>query len=235
MILMKRSFFSLVLVAAAMLAPVGPAIADTVDEKPRLGIAIAGAPDAFSRAVATRLAATRRFNVVADGPGVRRRITVPLNGSLSLTSARKARTESGLELLVEGRWSRNAANVRLYDFRNGEFSRDLSLIGEANGADALANQLVAFVRHSLPLRCHLKDMADDQLILDLGAADGVTVGSLYRVYRHPANLAPVEIGLVKVASVKAFASYAEAEETAKGFSFAPGDVLVEQTADLLFK
>jgi hypothetical protein len=229
-----------VVLAALLLAlPAVPAAADTVTDKPRLGVAISNAPAPFLTSVGTKLNATRRFDVV-DGAAARSKLkAIPLNGALTLENARKARAAANVELLVDGKYEtvggQVKVTVRLFDFRTGEFSRDLGLLGDAASAEALADQLVGFVRHSDPLRCLVKDIDEDQVILDLGAADGVTPGSLFRVFRHPLNMKPRELGTVRVTTVQPFAARAEAEVVPPGTVFERGDVLVEQTSGLLFK
>lgn len=226
--------------AATLLLGVAPVVADTVDDKPRLAVAITGAPADFTRNLGAKLAATKRFQVV-DGAAARRSLGgLTLNAAFTPADAARARKAANVELLLDGRWAGGgAANVRvavrLFDFRTGEFSRDLSLLGDAKSTDALAGQLAGFIRHAAPLRCLVKDLEEDQLIVDLGEADGVTVGTLFRAYRHPANMKPRELGLVRITDVTPFASRAEVEEAPKGTTFERGDVLVEKTADYLFK
>jgi hypothetical protein len=220
-------------------APAGPALADTVADKPRLAVAIANAPAPFLTSVGTKLNGTRRFDVV-DGAAARAKLkAIPLNGGFTLENARKARAAANVELLVDGKYEtvggQVKVTVKLFDFRTGEFSRDLGLLGDAASAESLADQLVGFVRHADPLRCLVKDIDEDQIILDLGAADGITSGSLFRVFRHPLNMKPRELGTVRVTSVQPFASRAEAEVVPAGTVFERGDVLVEQTSGLLFK
>ncbi|MEB3197300.1 MAG: hypothetical protein VKP62_08860 [Candidatus Sericytochromatia bacterium] len=216
----------------------GAALADTVADKPRLAVAIAGAPAPFLTSLGTKLTATRRF-VVVDGPAAKAKLKgVPLNADLTLENARKARTAANIELLVDGKYE-NAGNqlrvtVRLFDFRTGEFSRDLGLLGEGSAAETLADQLVSFIRHADPLRCRVKDIDEDQIILDLGEVDGVRPGSLWRVFRFPGNVKPKELGTLRVTTVQPFAARAEAEQVAPGTVFERGDVLVEQTSGLLF-
>ncbi|MEB3221581.1 MAG: hypothetical protein VKS61_05840 [Candidatus Sericytochromatia bacterium] len=219
--------------------PAGPALADTVADKPRLAVAIANAPAPFLTSVGTKLNGTRRFDVV-DGAAARAKLkAIPLNGGFTLENARKARAAANVELLVDGKYEavggQVKVTVKLFDFRTGEFSRDLGLLGDAASAESLADQLVGFVRHADPLRCLVKDIDEDQIILDLGAADGITAGSLFRVFRHPLNMKPRELGTVRVTSVQPFASRAEAEVVPAGTVFERGDVLVEQTSGLLFK
>jgi hypothetical protein len=227
-------------VALAALGPTTPpALADTVAEKPRLAIAIAGATPAFVTALGAKLAATRRFQVV-DGRTARGKLGgIPLTAAFTPADALKARKAANVELLLDGRWQPSGNTVRittrLFDFRNGEFSRDLSLIGDTSSADTLAGQLAAFIRHAAPLRCLVKDLEEDQLLLDLGEADGVKVDTLCRVYRHPANMKPRELGVVRITDVQPFAARAEVEEAPKGTVFERGDLLVEKTADYLFE
>lgn len=235
---LRSALAALFLMGAAL-----PAAADTVEDKPRLAVTISGAPQTFVRALATRLAAQKRFVIVegAAAQAARGRLNgIQLNGGFTPSDAAKARRAANVELLLDGRWQSAGGGqgrlvTRLFDFRTGEFSRDLSLIGDQNGADALAGQLAGYVRHAAPLRCLVKDLEEDQLILDLGEADGVQVGTMFRVYRHPSNMKPRELGLVRVTAVQPFASRAEVEEAPKGTTFERGDTLVEKTADYLFK
>lgn len=215
------------------------AMADTVTEKPRLAVAIENAPAPLTTALATKLTATRRFRVV-DGPAARAKLeSVNLNADLTLEGARKARAAANIELLLDGKYEGTGnqvrLTVRLFDFRTGDFSRDLGLLGEGNAAEALADQLVGFVRHADPLRCRVKDIDEDQIVLDLGEADGVRPGSLFRVIRYPSNVAPKELGTVRVTTVQPFASRAEVEQAPPGTTFQRGDVLLEQTSELLFR
>jgi hypothetical protein len=77
-----------------------------------------------------------------------------------------------IKLLLDGKAATAGSSLRvttrLYDFRTAEFTRDLSLIGDASTLDALAGQLAAYVRAFAPLKCLVRDMNDDQLVLDLG-------------------------------------------------------------------
>lgn len=217
----------------------GLASADTVAEKPRLAVAIENAPAPLATALGTKLTATRRFRVV-DGPAARAKLkAVNLNAELTLENARKARTAANIDMLLDGKYEATGnqvrVTVRLFDFRTGDFSRDLGLLGEGNAAEALADQLVGFVRHADPLRCRVKDIDEDQIVLDLGEADGVRPGSVFRVFRHPSNVAPKEIATVRVTTVQPFASRAEIEQAPPGTTFQRGDVLLEQTYELLFK
>lgn len=229
--------------AISTLTMVVPAAADTVDEKPRLAIVISGAPAAFTRALGAKLAATKRFMIVEGNAAQAARNSlrgIQLSAAFTPADAAKARAQAKVELLLDGRWqsaggTNGRVTTRLFDFRTGEFSRDLSLIGDTTGADVLAGQLASFVRHAAPLRCLVKDLEEDQLILDLGTADGVVEGTLFRVYRHPMNMKPRELGVVRITAVQPFAARAEVEEAPKGTTFERGDVLVEKTADYLFK
>jgi hypothetical protein len=223
---------------AVWISGVAPGLAETVTEKPRLAVAIENAPAPLATALGTKLTATRRFRVV-DGPAARAKLKgVPLNAEMTLENARKARTAANVDMLVEGKYETTGNQVRLtvrvFDFRTGDFSRDLGLLGESNAAEALADQLVGFVRHVDPLRCRVKDIDEDQIVLDLGEADGVRPGSVFRVFRHPSNVAPKELGTVRVTTVQPFASRAEVEQAPPGTTFRRGDVLLEQTYELLF-
>ena len=219
--------------------PGRPAQAETVDDKPRLAVSIAQAPAKFASGLGARLAGMRRFTVV-DGGSARGKLGgIPLTPAITLAQARRARTAAGLELLLDGRYQASGGQVRvtarLFDFRTAEFSRDLSLVGDAASADTLAAQLAAFVRQAVPLRCRIKDLEEDVLILDLGEADGVTAGTVFRVIRHPLNMAPRELGTIRVTTVQPFACRAEVEDAPKGTVFERDAVAVEQTSNLLFK
>ena len=223
--------------AAATLA--GPALADTVAEKPRLTVLVDGANPNFLRTLTNKLVETRRFNMV-DRPNLRSRLRgeqIELGAGITVQQSRRALAVGEADMVLEAEVKQNSGSLRiqtrLYDFRSGEFSRDLSLLGSSSDAETLADQLARFVRSSVPIRCLVKDMAEDQVILDLGAMDGVQVGSFYRVFRHPQNMKPVEIGLIRVSAVEPFAAVAEVEETAKGFTLQPGDMLRERTSGLL--
>lgn len=232
-----RSLF-FALSALSAVAVVSPVWADTVTEKPRLAIALAGAND-FAKALKTQLEATHRF-VIVDKPSLKAQLAkakIVLDGELSVRDSLRARALTGADIVVDGALKRTNGEMqittRLYDFRTGEFSRDLSLIGATGDTATLAGQLAGFVRHSAPIRCRIKDVNDDQIELDLGEMDGVKVNTVYRVYRHPLNVKPLEIGLVRVKSVQPFAALAEVEEVPKGITLQRGDALEEQTADLL--
>ena len=53
-------------------------------------------------------------------------------------------------------------------------------LGDARSADALGQQLVAFDRHAAPLRCRVKEMAEDELLLDLNR--NVTCEGAYSLF-----------------------------------------------------
>lgn len=228
-----------ILAALVLVSVPGPAAAETVDEKPRIAVAIANAPQPFLRALSIKLGATRRFQVIENGTTVRSKLGVLLSPALTLQNAMKARRAGGVELLLDGKAAGTNGQLRvttrLYDFRTAEFSRDLSLIGDTTTVDALAGQLAAYVRAFAPLKCLVRDMNEDQLVLDLGDADGVTVGTTFRAYRHNLNMKPLELGSVKVVAVTPFAATAEVEDAPKGTTFQRGDMLMEKTADLLIQ
>ena len=101
--------------------------AETVDEKPRIAVAIAGAPQPFLRAVSQKLNATRRFTVVENGTQVRGKLGVLLSPAITLASAKKARSAGQIELLLDGKAATAGSSLRvttrLYDFRTAEFTR----------------------------------------------------------------------------------------------------------------
>ncbi len=234
---LRLSLTAALVCAAGVAAFEAPAVrAETVAEKPRLTVSLAGSPE-FTAALKTSLAATKRF-VIVDKPSLKNTLSaasISLSPAITVQQSRRARALAGTDLVLEGTLKSGPSvqvTTRLFDLRNGEFSRDLSLFGEAGSTKALAGQLATYVRRSVPLRCLIRTMAEDVAILDLGEADGVTVGSFFKVYRHPANTQPVEIGLLRVTQLEAFGARAEVEETKAGQTVGMGDTLVEQTSEL---
>lgn len=234
---LRPTLFGLALAAVSLLplaAP--PASAETVTDKPRLVVALSGGQPAFLDALKTKLEGTRRFDVISR-PNVKAALQqkqIVLDGKLSVQKSQQALAVVGTDLVLDGKVEAAGGGLkvtsRLYDFRTGEITRDLSLMGDSGDADVLAAQLAAFVRHSMPIKCLIKAVNDDQIVLDLGAMDGVVQGSTFKVYRHPLNLKPREIGLIRVTKADPFASSAEVESTVQGITLEQGDTLVEQTA-----
>jgi hypothetical protein len=230
-----RSFLPRLALAAAMLVPFagGVAHAETVTDKPRLVVLLP--PNAFTTKLKNELVATRRFDLVEKSnlKGLLQQKRISLSAKLSVEQSRQALAIAGADMVLDGSVQSGSGlrvTGRLFDLRNGEITRDLSLLGEANDTEVLAKQLAAFVRHSAPIRCLVKDMNEDTVVLDLGAMDGVVPGSKYKVFRYPQNLKPREIGAVRVTKVDPFASSGEVESTASGITLESGDVLVEQTS-----
>lgn len=208
-------------------------------DKPRLVVAISGQA-AFLDQLKAKLERTQRFQVLVK-PAMKdtlKKAKITLDGKLSVEQSRQAMKVADTELVLDGKVEQASGGVkvtgRLFDFRTGEITRDLSLLGDSSDLELLAGQLTAFVRHSVPLRTAIKAITpDDEIVLDLGAVDGVVPGSFFTVLRYPRNLDPRVVGTIKVIKVDPFASTAEAEETAGGVTLAPGDVLVEQTSSYL--
>jgi hypothetical protein len=232
-----RPFLFRLALAAACFSPLagGVAQADTVVDKPRLVIAMSGQP-AFVDALKTRLEGMRRFELInrPNAKSALQQKKIALDGKLSVEKSKQALAIAGTDLMLDGKVEDAAGGLRitsrLYDFRTGEITRDLSLIGDAGDVETLAGQLASFVRHNMPLRCEIKAINEDQIVLDLGSMDGIVQDSLFKVFRHRHNLKPREIGLIRVVKADPFAAAAEAESTAQGVVLEPGDILVEQTS-----
>ena len=215
--------------------------AETVADKPRLAVVLEGSAPGFAGQLQSRLQAMRRFMVV-DKSAFRARFGaagIAAGGHPTVAQSRSMRGASGADIVLAGSIKQDGRSIRvvcrLFDLRTGEFSRDLTLFGESSATAGLVTQLAGFVRQSAPLQCLVRDMSEDQVIIGLGETDGVTVGSTFQVLRHPANIAPFKVGVLKVVAVQPFAARAEMEETVKGMSVAAGDMLVERTADMLMK
>lgn len=236
---MIKRVLSLMLLAGGLLGAAPAAWADTVADKPRLAVLVDGSA-AFSKQLDSKLEEMRRFDLPAPAASLKGQLAaakITLAGEPTVEQCLKAHDRTQMDMALVGSYSKGAGGprilARLYDLRTGEFSRELSLVGDGPDTNALANQLAIFVRQSAPLRCGIKDMQDDVVVIDLGSMDGVTQGATFKVYRYPLNLAPVEIGTVRVTDVQPFAARGEVEDTAKGMSPQAGDVLVEQTSGLL--
>jgi hypothetical protein len=206
--------------------------------RPRLAIGLAG-PSNFMALLKTGLEGTRRFDVL-NKPSVAatlRNQGIVLDGKLSVEKCRRAQKVADTDLVLDGKIESAGGNLRvtcrLYDFRTGEITRDLSLFGAGGDTQGLANTMAAFVRSSVPIRCAIRDMNDDQVVLDLGAMDGVVANTTYKVLRYPRNLKPREIGVVRVTKVDPFVAAGEVESSAQGVTLEPGDVLIEQTSSFM--
>lgn len=232
-------FAALVTLSAGML-PV-PASADTVDDRPRLAIALTGttAGSPFGKALTEQLNKSRRFELV-DRPKLKSDLSkrkITLSDAITVAQSRSALSLVSTDLVLDANYQAKGGNVkvttRLYDLRNGEFSRDLALLGSPGEVSGLATALADFVRQSVPIRCLVKAVNEDQIILDLGETDGVKPGSFFKAYRYPSNMRPVEVGLLRVTAVKPFGAVAEVEESVKGYTVQRGDMVMEQTAGML--
>lgn len=199
-------------------------------DKPRLVVALAGNLGNFLTTLANKLDDTKRFQIVNRSQHAN--TLKALDGRLSVEKSRALHKAVDAELALVGTAEQTAGNVRitarLFDFRTGEFTRDLSLVGEMGDAEGLATQLTEFVRSSMPLRCQITALNEDVVVLSLGDRDGVTKDSYFKVFRHPLNVKPREIGLIRILQVNAFASSGELESTVKGETLQEGDILVEQ-------
>ncbi|GEM_PF-5641136 len=213
--------------------------AETVESRPRLAMVLEGSAGDFVERLRKQLDETRRFDWV-ERPALLQSLKgsrIDFDVPLSLKDCAKIAGVGKTDLLLVCRASPNTGSVsvraRLYDLRSGEFSRELSLLGEVSGQATLADQLALFVRQALPLRCLIKGLEEDTILLDLGESDGIKTDSRFTVYRHMTNIAPQRIGTLRVVGVTPFAARAEAEEVIKGFRLQVGDALIEQTASML--
>lgn len=201
--------------------------------RPRLAIGLGGNPN-FTNALKKALEDTHRFEVL-NKPNVTSTLRaqgIVLDSKLSVEKCRRALTVSGADFVLDGKVDAGSGmriSCRLYDFRTGEISRDLSLFGNAGDLQGLVNTMSNYVRSNAPIRCAIKDMNDDQVVMEMGTMDGVIPQSTYKVLRYPRNLQPREVGVVRFTKVDAFAASGEVEETKSGMTVQPGDVLVEQT------
>ena len=84
----------------------------------------------------------------------------------------------------------------------------------------------------MPLRCKVKALLEDRVVLDMGANNGMLKDSIYQVIRYEHNVVPVTIGTVRVTATAPFSASAEVEDAAKDLSIAPGDVAIEQTGGM---
>lgn len=231
---LTRLLLSLLLVATA--ASAGRAA--TVAAKPRIAISLAGG-GAFARALKKRLEDTHRFDVVTQGDigELLAERHIKLDASISVQDSLRARAVTNVDMVLDGRAQDFGGNLRvttrLFDLRTGEYSRDLALMGDDKDLATLAGQLANFVRQSVPLRCLVRAVNDDQIVMDLGAMDGVTAGSVFRILRDAQDVRPVYIGTLQVTSVQPFAAVGEQDDVVKGFTPQPGDTLVEETSGLL--
>lgn len=209
-----------------------------VIQRPRLLVTMAGTT-AFMGKLGVAIEGSSRFQVVTNARAktVLKANNITVDGKLSVEKARKAMGLVGADLILDGE-AKDVAGAfrvtcRLYDLRTGEITRDLSLLGQSSDIEGMSSQLAAFVRHSVPLKTVVKSLMEDQVVLDLGATDGVREGTMFKVMRYPRNLKPREVGVVKVVKADPFVSMAEVESTVPGVTLEEGDMLVEQTASFL--
>jgi hypothetical protein len=215
--------------------PVEAGFIQTVSEKPRLAIVFDGQPRELNNQLARNLEATRRFAVVsapASLVGARSRLGPGITPAVSQSLRKSANVDMVLRCDVRDAAGELKASMRLLDLRNGDVSRELAAFGRASTVGVLAKQLATFVRRAAPLRCYVRALNDDGIVLDLGSADGMAAGATFQVVRHPQNLKPLEVGLVRVTTIDAYTARAEVESTGRGLTVAPGDVAIEQTGEM---
>jgi hypothetical protein len=216
-------------------APVPGVFVETATEKPRLAIIFDGNPPEFAKQLGDSLDRTRRFAVVA-APGSLVQNKPKLAPGLSLQDAQKIRATTKIDMAVvctsKYVTSQLTAAARLADLRTGEVSRELGIFGQNEGVQALARTLALYVRQAAPLRCLVRAAGEDEILLDLGANDGMKNESTFQILRYPQNLRPVPVATVKLTKVDPFRAHAEVEEARPGMTVQPGDVAVEDTGDL---
>lgn len=216
-------------------APVPAVFVETAAEKPRLAILFDGTPPEFSKQLGKWLDETHRFAVVGE-PGGLAQFKPKLAPGLMLPDALKIRGTTKVDMVVtctaKAVLGDLTAVARLTDLRTGEVSRELAIFGKNNEVKTLARTLATYVRQAAPLRCLVHEASEDEILLDLGANDGMKAEATFQILRYPQNLRPVPVATVKLTRLDAFRSHAEVEDARPGMTVAPGDVAVEETGDL---
>lgn len=216
--------------------PVNAGFQETVDEKPRLAILLKGTPREFGNQLTRALAGTRRFDVMDKAPQAIANAWPKLVPGIPMAQCRTLRNATHVDrvLLCDLHESGGELRVgtRLVWLDNGEVTRELALFGRSTAAKTLALQLATYVRRAMPLRCQVRSLADDHVVLDLGESSGMQKGSTFHVLRYTTNVTPVEIGTVRVTTLEPFSAKAEVEDAGKGLTVAPGDVAVEESSEL---
>lgn len=216
--------------------PVYAGFANTEEDKPRLAVLMRGTPREFLTQLTKALIATRRFEVIGTAPPGLVSAWNKLVPGISLPTCRQLRKSTRVDRVLVCDLKETAGEVkvttRLVWLDNGEVTRDLALFGKSTAAKTLALQLATFVRRATPIRCQIKSLADDHLVLDLGETSGMVKGTVFDVVRYANNLKPVEVGTVRVTALEPFISRAEVEEAAKDLTPQPGDVAIEQTSEM---
>ena len=215
--------------------PVPAGFAETSEERPRLVVMVTGTPREFERQLGLALDATHRFDMKA-APAALVAARAKLGPGISVGQARQLRAATSVDrvLMVDLRETAGELRVstRMVWLDNGEVTRELALFGKSTNARTLAIQLATFVRRATPLRCQVRALVEDHVVLDLGASNGVREGAVFQIVRHASNLKPTLIGTVRVTATEPFAAKAEIEDAVKEFEIAPGDVAIEQSSEL---
>ncbi|MBU6429245.1 MAG: hypothetical protein KGR26_09565, partial [Cyanobacteria bacterium REEB65] len=120
--------------------------------------------------------------------------------------------------------------LRVFDLSLG----DTGPVLQVSGSDptALAAQTVRFLRAHYPLHASITAISDDAVFLDVGKQDGIDVGSVFIVERHPGPFS-VRVGTLRVTSSADWYSTCEVDSTQQGLSPQVGDLALEDTSAYL--
>jgi hypothetical protein len=215
--------------------PINAGFAETPEERPRLAVLLKGTPAEFGKQLLKALELTRRFEMV-DAPADLVNARSALQPGITVAQCRALRQKTKVDrvLICDLREATGdvRVNTRMIWLDNGEVSREMAMFGKSTAAKTLALQLATFVRRETPLRCLVRALAEDHVVLDLGETSGMIKGTTFQVIRYATNLKPLTIGTVRVTALEPFAARAEVEDAAKDQAVAPGDVAIEQTSEM---
>lgn len=115
---------------------------------------------------------------------------------------------------------------RVIDLEMGDTSKDLRFTGTAEDPVGLARDLVRYFKSLSPLHGEITGVWDDRVLLNIGAEDGVEVGSLYTL-RTASARGQQDLGAVRVVSTEPWFSAAEIVARRPGQNLGVGMVAVE--------
>jgi hypothetical protein len=217
-------------------APIPAKLIETSAEKPRLAVVSSGTPKEFEDQLIKSLDAMHRFAVITPAPQALTAARPTLGASMLPANAARLRAAAKVDMAVtcDVKSTNNElrASARLADLRTGDVSRELAIFGGTKEVKTLAATLASYIRGAAPIRCLVRAASEDEIVLDLGANDGMRPETTFQVLRYPQNLRPVPVATVKLTRLDKFRAHAEVEDAAPGMTVAPGDVAVEETGDL---
>jgi hypothetical protein len=120
--------------------------------------------------------------------------------------------------------------TRVLDLKVGDLGPVVSATG--TGPEAIARELVKYLRVVNPLQGHVSAVKDNQVILDMGARDGVAPGTGFLIRRQTGTLA-VPVATIRVVAVADWYAQCEVQDQARNTSPQRGDLAIEDTTDLL--